>query len=354
MFLVLLTATAVADPAVHANLGPLGEWVGNGRWSVKVHGLEPVKSFQAYRQLKWVGSTQAHFDKVSKLVFDKGGTAWVLEVEFENLGKAPQSIGHEAPMWFIRCDDGQEVVHRGVEHQDSSRLLEGALPGAASVAAGGKLRGKLIFFLPQDRSPRLFSFKAPGRVEKVAGKTESLAVTLADKSAAGKTLKAAFPKAAWHDNGVWKLRLTDYRSIDSMAAYRALPWQDRLSPEQAAKHFDYVERNVFGKGGKVALVRVEFKNLSDKKLEMGYESGLTWSLVDPQGKALRLAGVYQQTIPWNLVGGMAKKNLLNPKARGEGYLGFFVTRGVTPKTLRFEPLNAVQRHHGKALSFPLP
>lgn len=348
--LLLLVGVAWADP--HANIGPKGEWITNGRWLMKVESVKTATDTKQLMALGWhkgIASPkgQEFVDQVDRLVFSKKGTFVVLDVSFKNPTSGSQKLGYTMPPWYIRCDDGQEVHNAGAIAGGAATYLNNHLPKMEPVAPGKTLRGKLTFVLPAERSPRLFFFKASPTIEKIAGKSETLVCRLeAAKASGASPLKHNRPEAAWQSNSLWKMRLVDVRYVESAKAYRALPWTDRLSGERRDKHFSYVERNVFNKGGRVLLVTVQAKNLSDGKVKIGYELPF-WRVQTKAGKSLRLAGVYQQEMGWSLAGGMPKATLLNSNATAGGTFGFFLPKGAQPEALDFDAPGKLARTYGK-------
>lgn len=356
--LCLLAAVAWAEP--HANIGPKGEWITNGRWLMKVESVETATDKSQLMKLNWTKGIaspkgQEFVDQVDRLVFSKGGTFVVLDVSFKNPTNGSQDMGYTMPPWYIRCDDGQEVHNAGAIAAGAATFMNEHLPASKAVGKGETLRGKLTFVLPAQRSARLFFFKASPTIEKVAGKSETLVCRLeAAKAQAVEPLKPNRPDAAWQSNPFWKMRLVDVRTVDTAQAYQSLPWTDRLAGERREKHLSYVERNVFDKGGKVLLVTIEAKNLSQAKVKIGYELPF-WRVNCKDGSSLRLAGVYQQEVGWSIAGGMPKATLLNGNASTGGTFGFFLPKGAQPETLDFDAPGKLSREYGEpgSLKFKL-
>ena len=94
------------------------------------------------------------------------------------------------------------------------------------------------------------------------------------------------------------------------------------------------------------------KNLSNEKKPLGYELPF-WQLHGTSGSPLRIAGIYQQQISWSLTGGMAKRALLNPKARTRGTMGFFLPKGFQPKKLDFQVPGSLKKDYDKAITFEI-
>lgn len=358
-FFFLCCGIAWAEP--HANIGPIGEWVANDRWHMKVEKVTTVDDMSAFLKLPWTKGIaspkgQKYVDQVDRLVFSKKHRVCLIDVSLKNIGTGSQKIGRHMPPWYIRCDDGQEVRNTGAVSDGAIAFIGDPLPKLGPVKAGATLRGRMVFVLPKAREARLFFFKAPAAsVEKFAGKSETLVARLTDKKLTKVApLKVAHPDAPWQSNGKWKMRLTDSRTVKSLAAYKALPWGPRLTGEAKTKHFSYVERNVFNKGQTVLLVTVEAKNLTGKKAKIGYEIP-SWEVKCANDKSFRLAGVYQQTIGWALSGGMPKNTLLNPNAIAGGTFGFFVPKNHKPQTLDFQVIRTLQKTYGESgsISFKL-
>ena len=354
LFMALLMSWAGAEP--HKNLGPQGEWVSNGRWLLKVEQFRIADDNSQFLALPWTKSIaskegKAFANQVERLVFTKKGRIVWLDVSLKNVTGATQKIGHDLPSWHIRCLDGQEVRNTGAIARGALSHLIDPLPKTQKVAAGETLRGSMVFALPANTKPGLFFFKASPTMEKVAGKSETLVSRLGEAVKSNvKALTPSNPKAPWQENKLWKMRLIDQRLVSSAKAYQGLPWGPRLKGAQRTKHFSYVERNVYAKGGQVLLLTLEAKNLSESKKPLGYEIPF-WQLVGTDGKKLRLAGAYQQQIPWALQGGLAKRTLLNSKAKTGGTVGFFLPKGFQPVELVAEVPKSLEKNYGPSGHF---
>lgn len=331
------------------------EWADNGQWLLRSEGVEVVETLEAYRSLPWEKTPpDNHFDYVARQVFDKNGKVALVSITLKNpANQGQQAIGYAAPMWTLRCDDGQQIRLAGVHPTLLVSHIENGLPDKATLVPGQELTGRLGFFLPHDRRPRLLFFQAPGVLEKKFGPTESLVAVL-DK--AGNTTPALAPnrEAQWVGNDNWKMRLNGFHLISDLKAYRELPWTDRMSEADASSHFGYVERAVFAKGGRVALARVDFKNLTGEKQKIGYSIPM-WTLRCADGTNLRNAGVQQSRIPWMLAGGMPEGTLLNSKDTAGGWVGFFVPSGCEPAELFFQAPGVMAKTYGptESIRFPL-
>ncbi|MCA9791873.1 MAG: hypothetical protein KC910_08755, partial [Candidatus Eremiobacteraeota bacterium] len=323
LFALFLLAPSWAQP--HANIGPVKEWISNDLWEMKINQVDIVADLEHYRQLAWRPQAEGlddHFSEMQRLAFDRGGSLVILDVTLRNASGGALEIGYAMPMWMIRCDDGQEIRNSGTLHTQIPELLSDGLPAQTKVAKGKSLRGKFGFMLPANRSPRLLLYRASSSMEQWVGKSETLVARLVKSDSDGRqALKPQHPEAAWKDNGSWKMRVTDFRQLTDMAGYRALPWSDRLTGDEAEKHFSYVERTLFGRGGSVVLIGLEAKNLQSGKADIGFEIPF-WQLEDSQGKTHRIAGVYQQTTTWALVGGFPRRAKLNSGATAAGHLAF--------------------------------
>lgn len=358
LLLFALLAPTLAKP--HSNIGPKGEWVSNGRWQLKVHSVDLADSRSEFLSLPWTKAIvsakgKAYTNQVERLVFSKKGRLLLLDVSLKNSVQGSQKIGYDTPPWFVRCTDGQEVRNTGSISNGARSFVAGALPKFGPVAPGQVVRGKMAFALPADAEPKLLFFKASQSIEKYVGKSESLVSRLGAKSSStAKALEPNRPKAAWQRNTRWSMRLIDSRVVTTAQSYGALPWGERLKGTQRSKHFSYVERNVFNKGGQVLLLGLEVKNASDSKRDIGYEIPF-WQVHGAGGKILKLQGVYQQQIPWALVGGMPKRAKLNAKAQTRGTLGFFLPKGFQPVKLDFQIPKSLEKHYGASgsLSFKL-
>ncbi len=131
-------AQAGSEAEPHSSIGPLSHWISNGRWAVNVERVTPLPDLSSYHRLDWRNLPEQHLSRVDRLTYRRGGQAVLLEFRLKNTTAAPATIGFETPTWTIRCDDGQEVLLKGVERLPKQALLN---PGA-----GGS--GYLGFFLP--------------------------------------------------------------------------------------------------------------------------------------------------------------------------------------------------------------
>lgn len=317
-----------------------------------------VADLEHYRQLGWrprAEGLQEHLAEVQRLAFARGSKVVILDVSLRNASHGVLEIGYAMPMWMVRCDDGQEVRNSGTLHAQIPELLSDGLPAQAKLAKAKTLQGKFGFILPANRSPRLLLYRASSSMEQWVGKSETLVARLVKSDSEGPAaLQPQNPRAAWKDNGHWKMRVTDFRQVTAMDGYRSLPWSDRLSGPEADKHFAYVERTLFGKGGSVVLIALEAKNLQPDKADIGFEIPF-WQLEDSQGKLHRIAGVYQETTTWALMGGFPRRAKLNSGATATGYLAFHLTKGVKPVRLFFEAPGKLDQTYGatRSLGFDL-
>lgn len=354
--LALLSAWVQADNT-HGQRGPVGEWLSNGKTRLKVWKVTTVESLTDYQKLAWKSSftgkqRDQHFDFLERQVFAKGGTVALVDFGLENSLGQTMRFGHQAPMWTLRLDDGQQLRFKGVHQQLAARELQGGMPPEVTLKNGQKTRQTIAFFLPKERSPRAFYFDAPSVMETKFGAGESLVCVLSKGSSASSTL-ADNLKQDWQSNDLWKMRLLGMHLVKDAQAYAGLPWNDRLSAAEREKHVDYVKRNVFAKGGQVVLLKLEAKNLTDSRQAFGFTTPF-WRLRCNRDQELALNGVYQQTLPWALEGGMPKATSLNPKATAAGWMGFFLPAGHDPQSLTFEAKGSLANRYGEPLLFRLP
>lgn len=322
------------------------DWADNGQWQLRSEKVELVETIEAYRSLPWETTPPPdHFAYVERQVFSKKGKVALVSLTLKNPeSQGAQTIGSAAPMWTLRCDDGQELRLAGVHATLLVKHLKHGLPEKTTVAPGKEVSGTLGFFLPHDRTPRLLFFQAPGVLEKKFGPTESLVAVL-DRPATSRAALAPNREGPWTGNDLWKMRLNGLRYLSDLESYKNLPWTDRMSAQDADSHFAYVERTVFSKGGRVALVRVDCKNLTGARQKIGFSIPM-WTLRCSDGTSLRNAGVQQSRIPWMLAGGMPEATLLNPNDTAGGWLGFFVPKGCAPDELTFDAPGVMAKDYG--------
>ncbi|MGE0495746.1 MAG: hypothetical protein AB7S38_41460 [Vulcanimicrobiota bacterium] len=350
LLVLLLVIPGWAEP--HHNIGPAQAWISNDLWHLKVNEIQVIADLEHYRQLDWrpAEGLDGHLAEVQRLAFGRGGKVVILDISLRNASHGGLEIGYSMPMWMVRCDDGQEIRNSGTLHTQIPEFLSDGLPTQAKVAKGQSLRGKFGFILPANRSPRLLLYRASSAMEQWVGKSETLVARLAESDSDGPTaLKPQLPEAAWKDNGHWKMRVTDFRQVTAADGYRSLPWSDRLSGPEADKHFAYVKRTLFDKGGSVVLIGLEAKNLQPDKADIGFEIPF-WQLEDSQGKLHRIAGVYQETTTWALVGGFPRRAKLNSGATATGHLAFHLPKNVKPVRLLFEAPGKLDKTYGATRS----
>lgn len=369
--LVVLVRLATAQPTSAEKVlfaaGPPGQWVSNGSWTLKLVKVREINSLAEYRGLRWKQLPDAqHFQQVEKGVFGRGQKVVLLEVDFCHPGKGAKPLGRAIPNWRLRSSDASQVGLGDSYLNRALDALEGGLPQRVEVPAGKALRFSLLFFLPQISRPTDLFFTSLRHSHD--GESESLVIKLESPKALGRVALVASPAPArgagsassphlgqgpaghWVSNRHWCLRLAGRSTLDSIEAYRKLPWNQRTTSDKLEEHFQYVQSRVFEKDQQVLLVQLQGRNLTQKKLSWG-QSQPGWKLVTDQKRPLGVALHHQALAMWSLPGGMPREDLVNPGATSGGILVFFLPRTRQLRHLTFSSM----RHslHGESDSLRL-
>ena len=355
-----------ADKVLFAS-GPAGSWVSNGSWTLRLRQSREISSLADYRGLRWREDPgEAHFQQVQKIVFGRGKKVVLLDIEFCHPGKGAKPLGRAIPNWRLRSSDASQVGLGDSHLNQALDALESGLPKRVEVPAGKALRFSLLFFLPQVSRPTDLFFTSLRHSHD--GESESLVIKLKKPAARAQVPLVAMPAPArgagsaanphqgrgpaghWVSNQHWCLRLSGRSTIETIEAYRQLPWNQRTSPDKLEEHLNYVQSRVFQKGQQVLLLQIQARNLNTKKLGLG-QSQPSWKLVTDQKRPLGVALHHQALAMWSLPGGMPREDLVNPKATSAGILVFFLPSTWQPRYLTFSSM----RHspHGETDSLQL-
>jgi hypothetical protein len=153
------------------------------------------------------------------------------------------------------------------------------------------------------------------------------------------------PIGAWVTNGKWLMRATEVKVVPDFASFQALPWTERRTPDLKKKMDKFVGK-IYKRDKAVALVRIEFKNLTDEKQEVGY-SRPVWVLRCADGQEATTSRTQIQWVMWCLEGASPKKTLLNPNDKAGGWLAFYIPSSTSPKALYFKAKHAAEGDFGK-------
>jgi hypothetical protein len=204
--LALLAATAGwAAPAQqgteknpYKSRGPMGAWVSNGKWMMRVTRVEYVADYAAFQKLPWSPRLTAakrqeflpYFE--AELAEKQDQKLALITVEAINLTGAKAEIGTQWPIWCVRCDDGVESRFGGVSRrqftdvdtigQERARqvswFLKGGMPSSDKLNPKGRTGGIIAFFIPSYAKARLLFFRWAGTNDSTWGKDESLVIQL--------------------------------------------------------------------------------------------------------------------------------------------------------------------------------
>jgi len=359
LWIFLLMCGAWAQP-LFRGVGPLGSWVSNGYWEMRVSRVDTIDSFARYDKLSWGQPLpEAHRQFVQKKVFESNQWVLLVHLEARNPSRGPKQLGRATPNFRLRSTHAQQASCSSYNEGISMDCLRGGMPEKVTLPPGGSARGTLVYYLPRPSQATALFFTALRHSQD--GESESLVLQLSPtlKTGAAPAVPARIPEpkgkvrsgkgplGAWVSNGAWQMRISGMATVNTFEEYAALPWTVRFEEGDKAKHLNYMRSHVFGDGKHVVLVRVQALNVSDQKLAFGQDSP-TWQLGTNQPRPLGVGLHHQGVAMWNLTGGMPQKTLVNAKGRAEGILVFFVPTDCSPKGLYFTTL--VHSPHGPSES----
>ena len=154
----------------------------------------------------------------------------------------------------------------------------------------------------------------------------------------------------WAKNGFCGVRVTEIKEVKTQAEFEALNWSKRLTEQEATKLFKHTAKKVFSKDKKVVLLKVDFKNLGDKKMKAGYFTP-HWILRGDDGQEVKNKRGFPAKTTFMITGGFPKKTELNPKQTVSGWMAFFLPTYDSPKLLFFKsPSKKARKTFGESQS----
>lgn len=151
--------------------GPLGAWVTNGHWMMRVVATGEVKDLKTYEGLPWTKRMDAetakkHFNYMKKYVFKakknkKMKRVFMFTVEAKNLNDRAMDFGVGSPPWKLKVSNAKKPIGTGLHNQlVGIWCLQGGMPKKTLLKKnGGKGKGTLLFFLAEDQVPENLYFK---------------------------------------------------------------------------------------------------------------------------------------------------------------------------------------------------
>lgn len=166
--------------------GPLGAWVSNGHWMIRITAVGDVLDQESYLKLPWnkrmdEKTRKKHFSYTEKHVFvskknRKKQRASFLKVEAKNLNDQKMEFGIGSPPWRLKVSNREKPVSTGLHHQGLAIwCLEGGIPKKTILNKGAKGDGILMFYLSEDEKPLELYFDTLRHSKH--GETGSLVIT---------------------------------------------------------------------------------------------------------------------------------------------------------------------------------
>lgn len=349
--LLLFALPALADDS---------SWVSNGQWSMRLVDVRYVDTYSDFQALPWSAEFQGDIkaktmEHVKKSVLGKEKQVALVTFELKNTSNATLKVGSNRPYWIVRCDDGQQVSNNHSFMRQVSNGIEGGMRAEEPLKSGATKKATLAFFIPGFARVNSLFFKAQGHLAKDFGETESLVLKAQTQHVKGgkAVMGAGASDAPWVSNGLWKMRITRAKYVDSLAEYRKLPWNERLTGQAESKHMNYMSKAVFPKKKRVLLVYLELKNLHGEKQKVGAKRPY-WFLQTDGQRDLNNSNSYCVKVPFFLEHGLPQETLLNPKDTVGGWLAFFVGDTETAKSVYYKSQGHVGKSFGPSKSIVLP
>jgi hypothetical protein len=352
LFLLLLLALpAVAEDS---------SWVRNGQWSMRLVKVQYVTDYSDFQKLPWAQSFSGEvrdktMEHAKKSVFAKEKQVALLTIELKNTSATTVKVGTNRPYWIVRCGDGQQVSNNHSFMRQVSESLKNGMQKEEPLKPGDTRVGTVAFFIPNFTQVNSLFFKAQGHLAKDFGETESLVLKTQQQNVKGgrATTGASQSTVEWVSNGLWKMRITEAKYINTLADYKQLPWNARMTGDAKDKHLNYMSKAVFPKDKRVLLVKIELKNLHPDKKKVGVKRPY-WFLHTGGKRDLNNNNSYAAKVPFLLEGGLPQETLLNPNDTVRGWLAFFVPNNEQPKTVYYKSQGHVGKSFGESKSIVLP
>jgi hypothetical protein len=144
---------------VHSGKGPLGSWVSNGAWQMRISGVTTLETFEEYAALPWTvrfeeGDKAKHLKYMRSKVFGDARRVLLVRVQGRNVSDQKLAFGQSSPTWQLAIDQprplGVGLHHQGVAMWN----LTGGMPQKTLVNPKQEAEGILVFFIPSGCSPK--------------------------------------------------------------------------------------------------------------------------------------------------------------------------------------------------------
>lgn len=162
--------------------GPVGAWVSNGHWMMRVTAVGEITNQADYEALPWNKrfdneTREKHFRYSQRSLFKPGKRVYFLTLEAKNLNDKIMEFGVNNPPWKLGVTGRENPISTGLHHQQLAIwCLEGGMPKRTKLNKGGKAKGMLLFFLKANEKPEKLFFKT--NRHSPHGETGSLTIDL--------------------------------------------------------------------------------------------------------------------------------------------------------------------------------
>jgi len=144
---------------IYSARGPLGAWVSNGSWQMRISGITTVETYGEYAALPWTvrfdeAAKAKHLQFMRSKVFGEARRVLLVRVQGRNVSSQKLAFGQASPTWQLATDQ-PHPLGVGQHHQALAMWnLTGGMPQKTLVNSKGKAEGILVFFLPSGCSPK--------------------------------------------------------------------------------------------------------------------------------------------------------------------------------------------------------